>query len=102
MDHFRSDQDIFQRNRPGIGQPMKIQLTSVKNSYTPHLEDQLIPNIKNNFFFEEDWPWANIRAHVPLLYLWDAYHSVAWQAVSRPNLGSETVNPGLPKQSVPT
>ena len=28
-------------------------------------------------FAEEDWPWANIRAHLPLLYVWDAYHSIA-------------------------
>ena len=25
---------------------------------------------------EEDWPWANIHAHLPLLYMWDAYHSM--------------------------
>ena len=23
-------------------------------------------------FAEEDWPWANICAHLPLLYMWDA------------------------------
>ena len=23
-------------------------------------------------FAEEDWPWAHIPAHLPLLYLWDA------------------------------
>ena len=28
-------------------------------------------------FAEEDWPWANIHIHLPLLYMWDAYHSVA-------------------------
>ena len=26
---------------------------------------------------EEDWPWANICAHLALLYMWDAYHSMA-------------------------
>ena len=31
-------------------------------------------------FTEEDWPWANIHAHLPLLYIWDAYHSMACQA----------------------
>ena len=35
------------------------------------------------FFFEEDWPWANICALIPLLYMWDAYHSMAWQVVHR-------------------
>ena len=29
-------------------------------------------------FAEEDWPWANIHAHLPLLYMWDAY--TAWLA----------------------
>ena len=28
-------------------------------------------------FVEEDWPWANIHAYPPLLYMWDAYHSMA-------------------------
>ena len=34
-------------------------------------------------FAEVDWPWANIRAHLPLLYMWDACHSMAWWAVHR-------------------
>ena len=34
-----------------------------------------------SLFAEEDWPWTNIRAHLPLLYVWDAYHSMAWQVV---------------------
>ena len=29
-------------------------------------------------FAEEDWPWANICTHLPLLYMWDACHSIAW------------------------
>ena len=29
-------------------------------------------------FAEEDWPWANIGAHLPLLYMWNAFHSMAW------------------------
>ena len=28
-------------------------------------------------FTEQDWPWANIHAHPPLLYMWDTYHSIA-------------------------
>ena len=34
-------------------------------------------------FFEEDWPWATICAHLPLLDMWYACHSMAWQAVHR-------------------
>ena len=30
------------------------------------------------FFAEEDWPWANVHAHLPLLYAWDTYHSMAF------------------------
>ena len=29
-------------------------------------------------FAEEDWPWANIHAHLPLLYTCNAYHSMAF------------------------
>ena len=31
-----------------------------------------------SLFAEEDWPWANIHAHLPLFYTWDAYHSMAF------------------------
>ena len=41
-------------------------------------------------FAEEDWPWANICAHLPLFYTWDACHSVAWQAVHRSVPGIQT------------
>ena len=27
-------------------------------------------------FAEEGWPWAHICAHLPLRYMWDAYHSM--------------------------
>ena len=42
---------------------------------------------------EEDWPWANIHAHLPLLYMWDACHSMAWQAVRRSPPGLQTSEP---------
>ena len=29
-------------------------------------------------FAEEDWLRANIRAHLPLLYMWDVYQSMAF------------------------
>ena len=45
-------------------------------------------------FAEEDWPWANIRAHLPLLYMWDTYHSMVCRVVSCPHPRSEPVNPG--------
>ena len=51
---------------------------------------------------EEDWLWANIRAHLPLLYMWDAYHSMACQAVPCPHPGFKLANPGLPKRNVRT
>ena len=45
-------------------------------------------------FAEEDWPWASIHAHPPLLYVWDACHSMACQAAPCPNPGSEPAIPG--------
>ena len=53
-------------------------------------------------FAKEDWPWANICAHLPLLYMWDTCHSMAWRAVLGPHPGSEPANPGPPKQNVQT
>ena len=34
-------------------------------------------------FSEENWPWANNCARLPLLYMWDACHGMAWQAMRR-------------------
>ena len=53
-------------------------------------------------FAEEDWPWANIHVHFPLLYMWDAYHSMVCQVVPRPHPGSELANPGRQKRNVRT
>ena len=50
---------------------------------------------------EEDWPWAHIHAHVPLLYMWDACHSMASWVVPRPHPGSKSVNPRPLKQFYP-
>ena len=51
---------------------------------------------------KEDWPWANICAHLPPLYMWDSYHSIACHVVPRPHPGSKLVNRGPPKQNVHT
>ena len=53
-------------------------------------------------FAKEDWPWANISAHLPLLYMWDVCHSMACQVVPCPHQGSEPANPRLPKQNMQT
>uniref|UniRef100_A0A9L0JF68 Phosphatidylinositol glycan anchor biosynthesis class F n=1 Tax=Equus asinus TaxID=9793 RepID=A0A9L0JF68_EQUAS len=45
-------------------------------------------------FAEEDWPRANIHAHLPLLYTWDAYHSMACQVVLCPHPVSKPRTPG--------
>ena len=37
------------------------------------ISPELTSAAKRPFFAEEDWPWANIRAHLPLFYMWDAY-----------------------------
>ena len=53
-------------------------------------------------FSEEDWPWANICAHLPLLYMWDACHSMACRVVPCLHQGSEPANLCLRKQNVCT
>ena len=45
-------------------------------------------------FAEEDRPRANIRAHLPLLYTWDTYHSMACPTVPCPHPGPNRQNPG--------
>ena len=44
-------------------------------------KDHLLTAANPPLFAEEDWPWANIHAHLPLLYMWDAYHSIACHVV---------------------
>ena len=53
-------------------------------------------------FAEEDWLWANVHAHLPLLCMWDTCHSMACQVVPCPHPGSEPANPRLAKQNVRT
>ena len=48
----------------------------------------------NPLFAEEDWPWANMHAHLSLLYMWEAYHSTVCQAVPCLHPESEPANPG--------
>ena len=51
-------------------------------------------------FAEEDWSWANIHAHLPLLCVWDASQSMACQAVHRSAPRIQTSDPGPPKQNM--
>ena len=84
--------------------------TSEKSSVTEGLKElffflrKISPELTSAtnppLFAEEDWPWANNHAHLPLLYMWDACHSMACQAVPRPHLGSGLASPGPPKQNV--
>ena len=44
-------------------------------------------------FTEEDLPWANIRAHLPPLYMWHAYHSMALPSGAMSAPGIQTGEP---------
>ena len=57
------------------------------------LSHELTSTTNPPLFAEEDWPWANIRAHLPLY----ACHSVAWQAVHRSAPGMRTSKPWATK-----
>ena len=61
-----------------------------------------LTSANNPLFAGEDWPWANISAYLPLLYMWDA--ATAWLGKQCAGLcpGSELVNPRSPKQSTET
>ena len=60
---------------------------------SPELTSAANPSL----FHEEDWPWANIRAHLPLLYTWDTFLSMVCQAVPCPHPGSQVAKPGQPR-----
>ena len=53
-------------------------------------------------FAEEDWPWANICTHLPLLFTCGMPATASHKRWVGPHRGSELVNPGLPKQNVGT
>ena len=54
------------------------------------------------FFSEEDWPWTNICASLPLFCVWTA--TTAWLGEWCVDLhqGPKPANPGLPKRSAGT
>ena len=68
----------------------------LKKKISPELTSATNPLL----FAEEDWAWANSHAHLPLLYMWDACHSMAWQLVHRSMPGIQTGEPRLPKWNV--
>ena len=58
------------------------------------ISPELTPVANPPLFAEEDWPRANICVHLPLLYMWDAYHSTGG-AISAP--GIQTGKPQVAK-----
>ena len=49
------------------------------------------------FLLRKTGPDLNICAHLPLLYMWDAYHTMACQMVPSPHLGTELAKPRPPR-----
>ena len=41
------------------------------------ISPELTSSANPPLFAEEDWPWADIYAHLSLLYMWDTYHNMA-------------------------
>ena len=41
------------------------------------IRPELTSTVNPPLFAEEDWPWANIHTHLPLLYMWDTCHRMA-------------------------
>ena len=44
-------------------------------------------------FAEEDWPWVNICAHLPLLFIWDAATARLDKRCVSVHPGSDPANP---------
>ena len=68
---------VFIKGQVLIGHCCSKYFIFLKKKIRPELTSAANPSL----FAEEDWPWANISAHLPLLYTWDTSHSTAWQAV---------------------
>ena len=66
------------------------------------ISPELTSDANPPLFAKEDWPWANIHAHLPPPYMWDTYHGMARQTVPCPHPGSEPANLRPPKQNVCT
>ena len=56
------------------------------------ISPELTSTINPPLFAEEDWPWANIWAHLPLLYMQDTCHSMACQVMPCLHPGSKPLN----------
>ena len=66
----------------------------LKKKINPELTSATNPPL----FAEEDWPWANTCAHLPMLYMWDACHSMTWQAKHRSTPRIRTGEPWATKE----
>ena len=77
-------------------------LYPIMRESVPHNEE--CPRSCTTFFFvlRKISPELTSAANPPLLYMWDACHSMACQAVPCPHPGSEPGNPGPPKWNVRT
>ena len=73
---------------------MQWKIRTWTGSFFRKISPELTSATNLPLFAEEDWPCAHIHAHLPLLYMWYAYHSMACHAVPCPHPGSELVNPG--------
>ena len=106
-----SDSSCPQESPPWFGCMAKIGLCFLRVASQPQgtQEQNLmeVGGVSSNltapwhfFFFccEEDWPWANICANIPLFCMWDV--ATAWCV--GPHLESETANSVPPKWSTQT
>ena len=60
------------------------------------ISPELASATKPPLFAEEDWPWANICAHLPLLYMWDTclpQHGLPSGAMSAPGIWTSEPRP---------
>ena len=80
-----------------LREKQKVKPIQITFFFLRKISPELTSAANPPLFAEEDRPWAHIRAHLSLLYMWDACHSMACQAVPCPHAGSELVNPGPPE-----
>ena len=93
--------DSFSLGHPNMPLPFDLNCAHVANKSLV-TDEHIILKVHSFLFLRKISPELTSAANPPLLYMRNAYHSMACQAMPYPHLGSELVNPGLLKQNMQT
>ena len=89
-----TEEELTELNHWAVGQAPRLGTFGVfLFFFVRKLSPELRSDVNPPPFAKEDWPWANICAHFPLLFIWDS--ATAWpdKRCVTVHPGSEPVNP---------